>query len=260
MKKRLQIFKIGGNVINSDNDLTAFLKDFAEVEGHKLLVHGGGAVANELMKKMGIEPEMVDGRRITDEATMEMITMVYAGLINKKVVAGLQKSGVDAMGLSGADGNVITAVKRAVKDVDYGLAGDIVAVNSRLIDGLLNLGLVPVFNSVVHDGNGLLLNTNADTIASEVAIAMSDDFAVDLIYVFEKKGVLSDLKNETVISEINKNTADDLAQKGIINSGMLPKLHNCFRALENGVERVFITGKDNFKKVQERGTQVLLNG
>ena len=256
MSNILKVFKIGGNVINDKAALESFLNDFSGISGYKILVHGGGAVANEVIRKMGIKPEMVNGRRITDKKTMEVISMVYAGLINKNIVALLQKNDINAIGLSGADANVILAEKRKVVEIDYGLAGDIISVNSKIIDGFLKLGLVPVFNSVVHDKKGQLLNTNADTIASEVASAMADLYDVELTYVFEKPGVLSDLEKETVIPEIDKKYFETLKDKGVINSGMLPKLHNCFMALEKGVKEVHITGKDNF--TEKKGTKVIL--
>ena len=258
MKKTLKVIKIGGNVINSPDALELFLQAFSKLDGNKILVHGGGAVAGKIMEEMGIQPRMIDGRRITDEATLQVVTMVYAGLINKRVVAVLQRFGDNALGLSGADGNVIRAVKRPAGEIDYGFAGDVEAVNTTVIDGLLNMGLVPVFNSIVHNRQGQLLNTNADTIASEVAAAMSGLYETELIYVFEKPGVMSDPENGTVIPLITEKDFERLKAEGVISSGMIPKMTNCFNALRRGVERVFITGKDNFTG-DEKGTKVKLH-
>ncbi len=255
MNNTIKVIKIGGNIINDNTALENFLKDFSVIHGHKILVHGGGAVANSIMENMGIKPKMINGRRVTDKKTMEVISMVYAGLINKNIVSLLQKYDVNAIGLSGADANVITAEKRIVTDVDYGLAGDITVVNSEIIKAFINLGFVPVFNSVVHDRKGQLLNTNADTIAAEVASAMASYYKVELIYVFEKPGVLYDLEKETVIPEIGKEYFEELKNNGIINSGMLPKLNNCFQALDKGVKSVRITGKDNFNT--NAGTKII---
>ena len=258
MNKKLKVVKIGGNVINDKSALKNFLADFSKIKENKILIHGGGAVANNVISKMGITPKMINGRRVTDEKTMEVISMVYAGLINKNIVAELQKLNTNAIGLSGADANLILAEKRKVADIDYGLAGDIISVEDNIIDGFLKMGLVPVFNSVVHDKKGQLLNTNADTIASSVASAMAKLYDIELIYVFEKKGVLSDLTKETVIPEIDKNLFKTLQDTGVINSGMLPKLHNCFSALDNGVNTVLITGKENFASKIFMGTKVIL--
>ena len=255
MINTIKVIKIGGNVINDETALENFTTDFATIPGNKILVHGGGTVANSIMENLGIKPKMINGRRITDKNTMNVITMVYAGLINKNIVSLLQKSNVNAIGLSGTDANVITAEKRKVTDIDYGLAGDITNVNSRIIKAFIDSGLVPVFNSVVHDKKGQLLNTNADTIAAEVASALASQFDVELIYVFEKPGVLYDLERETVIPEINNKYFEELKNKGIINSGMLPKLHNCFRALDKGVKSVRITGKDNIDT--NAGTKII---
>ena len=240
-KQTLQIFKIGGNVINNEDALTSFLKDFSAIEGPKILVHGGGKKATEVSSAMGLQPKMVNGRRVTDEATVEVVTMVYAGLLNKKIVAQLQKFNCNAMGLSGADANCILAHKRIVKDVDYGYAGDVDAINDVLIDVLLKNNVTPVFCAITHDKNGQLLNTNADTIASEVAIGMSNLYQTELNFVFELKGVLENIEDkDSVITEINAEKYEHLVAKGVIADGMLPKLHNCFNSLKKGVSKVKI--------------------
>ena len=240
-KQIVQIIKIGGNVINNDEALNSFLKDFSEISGPKILVHGGGRKATEVSSAMGLEPKMINGRRVTDEATVEVVTMVYAGLLNKKIVAQLQSFGCNAMGLSGADANCILAHKRIVKDIDYGFAGDVDAINSTIIDVLLQKNVTPVFCAITHDKNGQLLNTNADTIASEVAIGMSELYTSELNFVFELKGVLESIQDKnSVITEINSEKYEQLVAAGIIADGMLPKMHNCFNALKKGVSKVKI--------------------
>ena len=237
----LKIVKIGGNVINNEIDLYAFLKDFAALEGPKILVHGGGRKASEVSSAMGLEPKMINGRRVTDKATVEVVTMVYAGLLNKNITAILQSFGCNAMGLSGADANCILAHKRIVKDIDYGFAGDVDAINSEIINVLLQNNVTPIFCAITHNKKGQLLNTNADTIASEVAIGMSDLFKTELNFVFELKGVLENIEDkDSVITEINSVKYKQLVAKGIIADGMLPKMHNCFNSLEKGVHKVKI--------------------
>lgn len=238
---KLTIVKIGGNIINDSNALLSFLKDFSKIDGLKILIHGGGRKATEMANRMGLKPKMVDGRRITDRANLEVVTMVYAGLLNKNIVAGLQENNCNAIGLSGADANTILSHKRVVKDIDYGFAGDVDAVNSNVIKILVENDLTPVFCAITHDKKGQLLNTNADTIASEIASAMSGVFEVELIYCFDKKGVLADTYNDdSVIERIDTKLYLQLKQKGIISEGMLPKIDNCFYALENGVAKVVI--------------------
>ena len=241
MKQNLSIIKIGGNVIENEAELAKFLKLFAALDGLKILVHGGGKKASEVLRKMGMEPKMVGGRRITDAESLEVITMVYGGLANKNIVAQLQANKCNAIGLSGADGNVIKAHKRPVAAIDYGFAGDIDGINSTVISTFLNAGLVPVFCALTHDGNGQLLNTNADTIASEVAVGMSQDYDTTLYYCFEKKGVLMDIDNETsVIKHIDAEKYKELLDAQIIADGMLPKIENCFNALNRKVNKVCI--------------------
>ena len=239
--KTLKIVKIGGNIINDELSLISFLKDFAELDDPKILVHGGGKKATELAATMGLEPKMIHGRRITDEANLDVVTMVYAGLLNKKIIAQLQKYSCNSIGLSGADANCILAHKRIVKDIDYGFAGDIDLVNSSTINMFLKNNITPVFCAITHDRKGQLLNTNADTIASEVAVAMSDLYKTELNYVFELKGVLQSIENkDSVIQNINVNTYKQLIENGVISEGMIPKLHNCFNALKKGVQKVKI--------------------
>ncbi|MCF6167375.1 acetylglutamate kinase [Lutibacter sp.] len=240
-KQKLHIVKIGGNIINDEALLTSFLKDFSAIKSPKILVHGGGKKASEVASIIGLKPKMINGRRITDEANLDIVTMVYAGLLNKKITAQLQKNNCNAMGLSGADANCILAHKRIVKDIDYGFAGDIDAVNSETINLFLQNNITPVFCAITHDKNGQLLNTNSDTIASEVAVAMSGLYETELNYVFELKGVLESIKDKnSVIKHINLEKYKQLIKEGIISEGMLPKLQNCFNALEKGVQKVKI--------------------
>ena len=255
MKDRLSIIKIGGNVVNNSYDLERFLKDFASMEGHKILVHGGGRQASELASKLGLETKMAGGRRITDEKTLEVVTMVYAGLLNKSITARLQGYQCDAIGLSGADGNSIRAHKRIVKDLDYGFAGDVDEVNAELIVSLINSDLSPVFSAITHDRLGQLLNTNADTIASELAQALASEYKVDLIYCFEKQGVLEDVENEdSVIEQLDLLKYEEMKEHGQIAEGMLPKLKNCFDALDKGVSRVLIGSPELIREPERKHT------
>lgn len=259
MKKKLRIIKIGGNVINSSEQLDLFLHDFSKVDGLKILVHGGGRKATEMADSLGLQPKMIGGRRVTDEANLEIVTMVYAGLLNKKIVASLQKSGCNALGLSGADANVIRAHKRIVKDIDYGFAGDIDEVQDKTIGLFLNSGLVPVFSAITHDGQGQLLNTNADTIAAELAKGLSHDFEVELVYCFEKNGVLEHIDNEnSVIEQIDKNAYENLKDQGVIAEGMLPKMENCFDALQHGVHKVIIGKPELISNKKIKHTTLML--
>ena len=241
MKEKLRIVKIGGNVINDKKQLQSFLKDFSDMESLKILVHGGGKRATQLAVSLGLQTKMIGGRRVTDEANLEIVTMVYAGLLNKNIVAQLQANNCNAIGLTGADANTITAHKRIVKDIDYGYAGDVDSIENKSIELFLNNGIVPVFSAITHDKKGQLLNTNADTIASELAKGLADNFEVELIYCFEKKGVLMDIDdNDSVIADIDKKKYEQLKADQIIAEGMLPKLENCFESLENGVKKVII--------------------
>lgn len=228
-------------MINNQEELASFLKDFSNMDSLKILVHGGGKRATELAATLGLETKMVNGRRVTDEASLEIVTMVYAGLLNKNIVAKLQADNCNAIGLTGADANMIRAHKRIVKDIDYGFVGDVDAIEKDTITLLLNNKIVPVFSAITHDKNGQLLNTNADTIASELAKGLSGIFDVELIYCFEKKGVLMDVEDDdSVIERINKEKYQSLKEGQIIAEGMLPKLENCFESLENGVKKVVI--------------------
>ncbi len=237
----LSIIKIGGNIIDDEVKLAAFLDSFAAVPGLKILVHGGGNLATRVAEELGIQQQLVDGRRITDGETLKVVTMVYAGTINKNIVAQLQSRGCDAIGLTGADGNSIRAHKRVHPEIDFGYVGDVDSVDAGFLTGLLKLNKTLVFAPITHDGKGLLLNTNADTIAQELARGLSRSFDVSLVYSFEKSGVLLDTNNEdTVIPRIGPNQYDDLKAKQLIFAGMIPKLDNAFTALRSGVRRVII--------------------
>lgn len=278
----IKVVKIGGNVVDNPDLLKEFVKDFAAMPGMKVLVHGGGVMASQMQKSMGMVPVMVEGRRVTDEETLKVVTMVYAGWCNKNITALLQAEGCNAIGLTGADGNSIKASRRAPvyveslgEKVDYGFVGDVTAesVNARFIYSLLERGVVPVFNAINHDGEGNLLNTNADTIASSVAQALaaykyrsirdvccrceecthcSDDgrltHETELIYCFEKNGVLYDKDDdESIIAEIDRNRFEELKAEGRVADGMIPKLTNAFKAIENGVARVIIKHARNLR-------------
>ena len=240
-KNTLKIVKIGGNVIDNPQALTSFLTVFSSIKGPKILVHGGGKSATALAKKTGLEVQMVDGRRITDAATLELITMVYAGKINKTMVAQLQALNCNALGFTGADANTITSEKRPVSTLDYGFVGDVKNVETSTLELLLNHGVSPVFCALTHNQNGQLLNTNADTIASELAIAFASQFEVELYYCFEKNGVLKDVNDDSsVIEKITASSYKELLHAQVIYAGMLPKLNNCFHALEHQVSKVCI--------------------
>ena len=259
MAADLKVIKIGGNVIDNPAMLDSFLQDFASLEGPKILVQGGGKKATELSQKMGFTPQMVDGRRITTDQDIEMVTMVYAGLINKTVVAKLQNLSCNAIGLSGTDGNTILACKRPVKTIDYGWVGDIEKVNAEFLKSLIDQGITPVLCAITHDGAGHLLNTNADTIASEVAIAMSALYDTQLIYCFEKQGVLTDVNDEdSVILKLNESYYSSLKAEQAIHSGMIPKLDNCFSALKQKVTMVIIGSPKVLKKDHKTFTTLTL--
>lgn len=254
-KQQLHIIKIGGNVIDNSENLHHFLKDFTGLDGYKILVHGGGKVATQLQEELGIETKMVDGRRITDIETLRVVTMVYGGLINKNIVAQLQHYGSNAIGLTGADGNFIRTKKRPVKTIDYGFVGDIddKSIDPESIGKLLDAGFTPVFCAITHNGEGQLLNTNADTIASALAVALSKLYETTLIYCFEKKGVLHDINDEeSVIREIDPAKYEELKQKQIIHSGMLPKLDNAFTAINCGVKAVVIGKSDDLGQLKNK--------
>lgn len=252
--KKLSVIKIGGNVIDNSEKLHQFLLDFTSIPGDKILIHGGGKIATELSASLRIEAKMVDGRRITDIETLRVVTMVYAGLINKNMVAQLQAKGCNAIGLTGADGNMIQAVKRPVKEIDYGFVGDLDAssVSTKTLDSLLKAGLVPVFCAITHDGNTQLLNTNADTIASAVAVAMSSLYETSLIYCFEKRGVMRDIDDDnSLVTEVKMEEFDTLKNEGVVSGGMIPKLHNAFEAIRSGVAAVYIGKADELPQINE---------
>jgi acetylglutamate kinase len=239
---KLFIIKIGGNVLDNPGALYNFLSDFASVKEPKILIHGGGKIATKIGEQLGIESKYINGRRITDSATLDLVTMVYGGLVNKQIVASLQQLGCNAMGITGADGNMIKAVKRPVKDVDYGYVGDVKPddVNTSLLVFLLKQNIVPVFAPLTYE-EGKMLNTNADTIASVLAISMSRHFDVRLIYCFEKKGVLMDINRaDSVITHLPRKLYDELLPKKVFADGILPKLENAFGAISSGVKEVLI--------------------
>jgi acetylglutamate kinase len=257
----LTIVKIGGNVIDNSENLHHFLEDFSALKGAKILVHGGGKVATDLGITMGVEAKMVDGRRITDIQTLRIVTMAYAGLINKNIVAQLQARSCNAIGLTGADGNTIKAVKRPVKTIDYGFVGDLDAhsVNVDTIGSLLQANLIPVFCAITHDGDTQLLNTNADTVASAIAVAMSSVYETTLMYCFEKRGVLRDVEDEnSLVAEIRSDEFESLQTEGVVSGGMIPKLHNAFEAIKSGVKEVYIGHADELlKEGQRTGTRLI---
>ena len=255
--ERLTIVKVGGKVVEDKESLDSLLNQFAQIRGKRILVHGGGRLATTLAEKLGIETKMVDGRRITDEATLEVVTMVYAGLVNKSIVAGLQARGCNSIGLTGADLNIIRAKKRPVKDIDYGFVGDILGVNTSELRLLLNEEVVPVMAPITHDTFGQLLNTNADTIAADLAIELSNYYTVNLFYCFEKKGVLLNPEDEnSVISELSYDRFKKLQEEGVITEGMIPKLDNGFTAMRNGVSQILITNPNLISMA--RGTRLSL--
>ena len=236
------MIKVGGKIVEEENTLRQLLKDFAAIKGHKVLVHGGGRSATKLAAELGVETKMVNGRRITDADMLRIVTMVYGGLVNKNIVAKLQALGVNALGLTGADMNLIRSEKRPVKEVDYGYVGDVKEVNAELLAGLIKQGIVPILAPLTHDKEGHLLNTNADTIAGEAAKALAKYFEVTLMFCFEKKGVLMDENDdESVIPEIDREAFKKYVDEGIIQGGMIPKLENAFQAIDAGVRRVVIT-------------------
>ena len=242
----LNVIKVGGAVVEDPQALEAFLTQFAAVEGCKVLVHGGGRSATAMAARLGIETKMLNGRRITDEAMLEVVTMVYGGLVNKTIVARMQAAGLNAIGLTGADMDCIRSDKRPSEPIDYGFAGDVRRVDGKALHTLVGAGFVPVMAPLTHDGKGQLLNTNADTIAAEVAKGLVPFYDVTLTFCFEKKGVLADPTDEdSVIPRINRAKYEALVADGTLSGGMLPKFHNAFSALDAGVVRVVITSANN---------------
>ena len=257
--EKLSIIKIGGNIIEDENSLLDFLKLFSNLEGKKILVHGGGKRATVMASKLGIESKMVHGRRITDAETLEVITMVYGGLVNKNIVAKLQALNTNAIGLTGADINSIKSDKRPVKEVDFGFVGDVKEVASNSINKLLQADFTPVFCAITHDGKGQLLNTNADTITSQVAIGMSKLYETSIYYCFELNGVLQDFSDKnSVIKLINSKKYQELLNDSAIADGMLPKLENCFDALKNGVHQVKMGNTSMLTKENDNFTTITL--
>ena len=255
----LLVIKIGGNIIDDDEKLSSFLKNFASISEKKILIHGGGKLATKMAGDLGIPQKMIDGRRITDAETLKIVTMVYGGYINKKIVSQLQANDCNAIGLSGADGNLIQAHKRVHPTIDYGFAGDIDIINLELLKSLLDQGMSIVIAPITHNKNGQLLNTNADTIAQEIARSLSAAYAVNLIYSFEKSGVLLNTDDETsVIPSIRPDFYEQLKAEKKIFAGMIPKIDNAFAALRSGVKEVTIGKAEELQKLiqHQAGTRI----
>ena len=258
LRGHLTLIKVGGKIVEEPESLKKLLADFSSIPGHKVLVHGGGRSATALAAQLGIESKMVNGRRVTDEEMLKVVTMVYGGLVNKKIVAGLQALDVNALGLTGADLNYMRSEKRQVAEVDYGFVGDVKEVDADMLANLISKGVVPVLAPLTHDKKGNLLNTNADTIAGEAAKALARYFDVTLMYCFEKKGVLANENDDdSVIEYINPATFEKLVAEGVIMGGMIPKLENSFEALKAGVKQVVITRADLIKD-NNSGTTIKL--
>lgn len=242
MKDNLFIIKVGGKIVEEEDSLKNFLRKFSCITAKKILVHGGGRSATKLAEKLGVESKMVDGRRITDLETLRIVTMVYGGLVNKTIVAQLQATGINALGVTGADMDLIRSEKRPVKEIDYGFVGDVKHVSAENLKMLIDRDIVPIIAPLTHDGKGNILNTNADTIAAETAQAMTLYYNITLVYCFEKKGVLMDENDEdSVIHELNKSSYNKYVNEGVIQGGMLPKLENAFASIDKGVSEVIIT-------------------
>lgn len=253
--EKLTLIKVGGKIVEEPDTLQQLLRDFSSIEDHKVLVHGGGRSATKIASQLGIESQMVNGRRITDAEMLKVVTMVYGGLVNKNIVAGLQALQVNALGLTGADMNIMRSDKRPVKDVDYGFVGDVKEVNADVLASLIQQGIVPVLAPLTHDKQGHMLNTNADTIAGEAAKALAKYFDVTLMFCFEKKGVLlNEDDDESVIPEIDRASFQKYVAEGIIQGGMIPKLENAFQAIDAGVKEVIITQASEIHK--HTGTRV----
>ena len=258
-KQNLTVVKIGGNILDDEQALSQVLTHFAILPGYKLLVHGGGKIATELATKLGAPQKMIEGRRVTDSDTLDIITMVYGGLISKTLVAQLHALGLPSIGVSGADGDLIRAVKRPTGAVDYGLVGDIVNVNSDRLINWMNDGLTPIIAPLAHDGHGQILNINADSIATSLAVALSKSFTVSLVYSFEKNGVLLDVNNEdSLLRQINPTSYQKLRADGKIFAGMIPKLDNAFSAVAAGVKQVILGKAQNLPQLIEgtAGTRI----
>ena len=244
-KKKITVIKVGGKIVEEPASLAALLNRFAAIEGAKVLIHGGGRSATKIAERLGIESKMVGGRRITDAETLQVVTMVYGGLVNKNIVAGLQARGVNALGLTGADCNIIRALKRPVGEVDYGFVGDVDYADGQMLGRLIEQGIVPIVAPLTHDGNGNLLNTNADTMAAETAKGLAEFYDVTLTYCFEFPGVMRNPDDaDSLIATINKESYKELLADGTVSGGMIPKIDNAFNAIDNGVSQVVITRAD----------------
>lgn len=253
--EKITVIKIGGNVIDNPTALDRFVAALAAMEGAKILIHGGGKLATRMAERMEIPVQMIDGRRITDKATLDIVTMVYAGLVNKQIVAALQAKGCNALGLSGADGDIVRAHRRAPNPIDYGFVGDIDAVDSTLLKTLLEAGITPVFSAIMHNGEGSLLNCNADSVAEAVARGAAVIAPTDLVFCFEKRGVLRDAEDEeSVIERITPATFTALKADGVVKGGMLPKIENALKAVAAGVRSVRIKHADDL--LNEGGTTI----
>ena len=245
MKQKITVIKVGGKIVEEKESLDSLLDRFASIEGNRILIHGGGRSATRIAEALGIESRMVNGRRITDSETLKVVTMVYGGLVNKNIVAGLQARNVNALGLTGADCNVMRAHKRTSQDIDWGFVGDVDSADGAMLAKLINEGIVPIMAPLTHDGSGHLLNTNADTIAAETAKALAPYFDVTLTYCFEHPGVMRNPDDPTsLIARIDSDSYKALLADGTISGGMIPKIDNAFNALEGGVSRVIITRAD----------------
>jgi acetylglutamate kinase len=258
--EKLTVVKIGGKVIDDEKSLDAFLTAFSKVEGLKLLVHGGGKIASDFGKRLGIEPQLIDGRRITDQQTIDIVTMVYGGLVSKRIVSKLQAQNINAIGLTGADANIIPANKRPVKTIDFGFVGDIELekVNGDTLVKLIEIGLLPVMAPLTHDQKGNMLNTNADTIAATLASVLAKQYEVNLIYCFEQPGVLSDFEKKTVIPEILTSQVEGLKNNGTISEGMIPKIDCATMALGHGVKKVLIGAFDELEALAQGNSGTLI--
>lgn len=259
----IKIIKVGGNIIDNPSKLDSFLKDYSSLSGAKILIHGGGKIATDLSKTLGIEAQMIEGKRVTDAETLKIVTMVYAGLINKNIVAKLQLHGCNAIGLTGADANLIAANKRKDPKIDWGFVGDVLSTNINIekLELLLNNELNPVFSAITHDGKGNLLNTNADSIAAVLASALAKaGHLVSLVYCFEKKGVMLDIEDQnSVIKKITPGYYNELKEKNIIHSGMIPKLDNAFKSIGEGVQEVKICMAEDLNDFDNAGTTVRMH-
>lgn len=255
---KLTVVKVGGNLIDDAKALDEFLTAFSKIEGKKLLVHGGGKLATRLSADLGIETQMVNGRRITDAENLKIVTMVYAGYVNKNIVAALQAKKIKAIGIAGCDFDIMRAEKRKHATIDFGYVGDITKVNAEALSELIEQQGVPVVAPITHDGNGQLLNTNADSIATDVSIALAKLYEVKLIYSFEKAGVLKSLDNELdIVPELNKATIEKMQKDGAINTGMMPKTDNALKASSNGVGEVIIGNLVAIQKEVSQGTKIV---